>query len=103
MAEAIQVEPLEVPQVRLARLRAVQLKEFQRPAHPDFVPSPLRQIHVRSIEEALAAIAFGLGDASEFGFPLVRAHLFQPGLFGCGKERLVLDGLGGGDAGAHDQ
>ena len=67
MAEAIQVEPLEVPQVRLARLRAVQLEEFQRPAHPDFVASPLRQIHVSGIEEALAAIAFGLGDAVEFG------------------------------------
>src|SRR2546428_371172 len=106
MSETIQVKPLEVSQVRLVRrLGAVQVQELYNPASVCIIPSPLRQVHVGSIEEALTAIsfglrftAFGLGDASEFGFPLLRAHLLYPGLLGGGEERLVLDGLGGGDA-----
>jgi len=34
---------------------------------------------------------------------LLRVHCLQPGLFRGGEEGLVLDGLGGGDSGAHDQ
>src|SRR2546427_7655387 len=91
VTDSIQVKPLKVPHVPPARLGAVQVEVSCNPAAVCVVPSPLRQIHMRDVEEALTAIAFnlrlaafGFGDVTEFGLSLLRAHLFQSGLFGGG-------------------